>query len=209
MEEIINYKLKHSPRQEVELVGGVMIFCDPEGLVSIILTDGKWTIAVGVHPRKAVGCPERHLIRIKALLDTNPLGKALGEIRLDRTEPEYTWSDQDCLFKKMLALSRPDKVIVLHLGGSSDKYSLDVLLRCLHFVRKACPPSQRIYLHCFTGNQATVEYWLDKLPNTFFCFTARVTSFNLEQQEGLRAVPFDRLLLETNHLIGPWKPKIG
>ena len=203
VEDILNYPLKHSPRNVVELVGGVMIFCDPEDLVSIPLTDGKWKIAVGVHPRKAVGCPEHYLTRIKALLDTNPLVKALGEIGLDRTEPEYTWSDQDGLLKKMLALSRPDKVIVLHLRGSSDKNSSDVLLAGLHYVRKACPPSQRIHLHCFTGNQATVEYWLEEFPNTFFGFTARVTSFNLEQQEGLRAVPFDRLLLETD---SPYMP---
>ena len=167
MEDILNYPLKHSPKKVVELVGGVMIFCDPEDLVSIPLTEGKWQIAVGVHPRKAVGCPEHYLTRIKALLDTNPLVKALGEIGLDRTEPGYTWSDQDCLLKKMLALSRPDKVIVLHLRGSSDKYSSDVLLAGLHYVRKACPPSQRIHLHCFTSNQATVEYWLEEFPNTF------------------------------------------
>ena len=30
MEDIINFQLKHSPRNVVELVGGVMIFCNPE-----------------------------------------------------------------------------------------------------------------------------------------------------------------------------------
>ena len=151
----------------MELVGGVMLSGDPEDLVSIPLTDGKWKIVLGVHPRKAVGCPEHNLIHIKALLDTNPLMKALGQIGLDRTELEYPWPDKECLFTKMLALSRPDKVTVLHLRGSSDKYSSDVLLAGLHYVRKDCPPSQRIHLHCFTGNQATVEYWLEEILNTF------------------------------------------
>ena len=130
--------------------------------------------------------------------------KALGEIGLDRTDPEYTWFDQDCLFfKTLLALSRPDKVIVLHIRRSSAQHSSDVLLAGFHYVKKACPPNQGIHLHCFTGNWTTVEDWLDDFPNTYFGFTARVTSFNWEQREGLRAVPLNRLLLETD---SPYMP---
>ena len=203
LEDILQHPLTSCPKNTVELVGGVMVFCDPESGFTIPLMDGKWKIAIGVHPRKAVRCPEHHLARIKALLDTNPLVKALGEIGLDRTEPEYTWFDQDRLFKKLLALSRPDKVIVLHIRGSSAQHSSDVLLAGLHYVKKACPPNQGIHLHCFTGNTTIVEDWLDDFPNTYFGFTARVTSFNWEQREGLRAVPLNRLLKETD---SPYMP---
>ena len=205
LEDILQHPLTSCPKNTAELVGGVMVFSDPESGFTIPLMDGKWKIAIGVHPRKAVGCPEHHLARIKALLDTNPLVKALGEIGLDRTEPENTWLDQDRLFKKLLALSRPDKVIVLHIRGSSAQHSSDVLLAGLHYVKKACPPNQGIHLHCFTGNKTIVEDWLDDFPNTYFGFTARVTSFNWEQREGLRAVPLNRLLIETDSPYTPGK----
>ena len=71
----------------MELVGGVMVFCDFEDNLYISLTDGKWNIAVGVHMRKAVGCQERVLTHFNALLDTNPLVKALGEFGMDRMSP--------------------------------------------------------------------------------------------------------------------------
>ena len=197
VEDILQTHSRHQPNNPVELVGGVMVFCDFEDTFSIPLTDGKWKIAVGVHPRKAVGCQERVLTHIKALLDTNPLVKALGEFGLDRTEPAYTWSEQDRLFKRMLSLSRPDKVIVLHLRGATDRHSTDIFLAGLHYVRKACPFEQPIHLHCFTGTRAVVEDWLEEFPNTYFGFTARVTSFNQEQRDGVRAVPEGRVLLEA------------
>ena len=206
VEDVLKFRLKMEPRNPVELVGGVMVFCDPENIASIPLADGKWKIAVGVHPRKAVGCPETILSRIKILVDTNPLVKALGEIGLDRTEPDYTWPDQDRMFKKLLSWSRPEKVLVLHLRGVSDRDCSDVLLAGLHYVKKACYSNQLIHLHCFTGNQAMVEYWLEDFPNVYFGFTARVTSFNTEQIDGLRAVPTNRLLLETD---SPYMPVEG
>ena len=51
----------------------------------IPLTDGKWKIAVIVHPRKIVGCQERVLAQIKALLDANPLKNALSPYILGRS----------------------------------------------------------------------------------------------------------------------------
>ena len=48
-----------------------------------------------------------------------------------------------------------------------------------------------------------VEDWLEEFPNTYFGFTARVTSFNQEQRDGVRAVPEDRILLETD---SPYMP---
>ena len=74
----------------------------------------------------------------RLLIQLNPIGESLGEIGLDRTEPDYMWREQDYLFRRMLTLSRPDKVLVLHLRGSSDLHSSDVLMSALHLVRKAC-----------------------------------------------------------------------
>ena len=53
------------------------------------------------------------------------------------------------------------------------------------------------------GTRAVVEDWLEEFLNTYFGFTAPVTSFNQEQRDGLRAVPEDRILLETD---SPYMP---
>lgn len=198
VEEILQHPILSPPKFPVDLVGGVMVFCDPERQFSIPLTEGKWKVAVGVHPRKALSCTEGIIQRIKSLLDSNSLVRALGEIGLDRTEPDYTWVEQDRWFRRLLRISRPDKVIVLHLRGAADYGSVDVIVAALHYAKKVCPPLQKFHLHCFTGYRDQVEDWLDDFPNTYFGFTAKVASFNLHQQEGLRSVPADRLLLETD-----------
>ena len=48
-----------------------------------------------------------------------------------------------------------------------------------------------------------VEDWLEEFPNTYFGFPSRVTSFNQEQRDGVRTVPEDRILLETD---APYMP---
>ncbi|MCG7867848.1 MAG: TatD family hydrolase, partial [Candidatus Thiodiazotropha taylori] len=202
IQDIFGYP-QPSPQVPVEVSGGVMVFCDPETKLAIPLMDGKWKIAVGVHPRKVRECSEGYISTIRTLLDSNPLVKALGEIGLDRTEPDYMWREQDHLFRRMLTLSRPDKVLVLHLRGSSDLHSSDVLMTALHLVRKACAPHQKVHLHCFTGCKEDVEEWLQEFPNCHFGFTARVSTFSGDQLEGLKSVPIDRILLETD---SPYMP---
>ena len=81
------------------------------------------------------------LARIQMLLDSNPLVKVLGEIGLDCTEPDHMCPEQDRMFKQLLSLSRPDKVLVLHLRGSSNVHSSDVLMAALPLER-ACSRSQ-------------------------------------------------------------------
>ena len=141
IQDIFGYP-QPQPRVPVEVYGGVMVFCDPETRLAIPLMDGRWKIAVGVYPRKVRECSEDYVSTIRTLLNSNPLVKALGEIGLDRTEPDYMWREQDHLFRRMSTLSRPDKVLVHHLRGSSDLHSSDVLMSALHLVRKACCPSE-------------------------------------------------------------------
>ncbi|KAK3106604.1 hypothetical protein FSP39_023367 [Pinctada imbricata] len=55
-----------------------------------------------------------------------------------------------------------------------------------------------IHVHCFKGTVEMVELWLRKFPRTYFGVTAAVQSFDDAQIAGLRAIPRDRLLLETD-----------
>ncbi|XP_069129351.1 uncharacterized protein [Argopecten irradians] len=56
---------------------------------------------------------------------------------------------------------------------------------------------QRIQLHCFGGSQDVVHSWLDTFPNTYFSVSGMVHHFQAAQQRALRAIPRDRLILET------------
>ena len=53
-------------------------------------------------------------------------------------------------------------------------------------------------LQRFNGTASVVEQWLGVFPCTFFGFTRLVQSFSKAQLAGLRAVPADRVLLETD-----------
>ena len=150
--------------------------------------DGRWKVAVGLHP-KSFNHDEAYLDQVRTLVQSNPLVAALGEIGLDRSVPDYLWDEQERTFQRLLTFCHPEKVLVLHLRGYSKVHSSDVLNTGLQYVRKACSRDQRIHLHCFTGRRVDVENWLEDFPNCHFGFTAKVSSFNDPQIEGLRAVP--------------------
>ena len=203
VEEILGCSLPHAPSNPVKLVGGVMVFCDPETKLTLPLMDGRWKVAVGLHPKKVSQCTPGYLSNLKTLLDSNPLVTALGEIGLDRSEPDYLWAEQDRVFRKLLTICHPGRVLVLHLRESSNRHCSDVLMAALQYVRKACPVNQKIHLHCFTGLQSDVENWLEDFPNCYFGFTARVAAFTDAQLDALKYVPSDRILLETD---SPYMP---
>ncbi|KAK3092520.1 hypothetical protein FSP39_003912 [Pinctada imbricata] len=96
-------------------------------------------------------------------------------------------------------MSKPELPLVLHLRGpSGDTYGSDVTGRCQAIMRRVCRREQKIHVHCFTGLSQVVNDWLSDFPNTFFGVTAAVRRFDEEQKSGLRAIPRNRLLLETD-----------
>ena len=202
LNDILREPLAPAPNNPVTLIGGVIVFCDPGTTLSIPLMDGRWKVAVGLHP-KSFNHDDAYLDQVRTLVQSNPLVAALGEIGLDRTVPDYLWDEQERTFQRLLTFCHPDKVLVLHLRGYSEVHSSDVLNTGLQYVRKACSRDQKIHLHCFTGRRVDVENWLEDFPNCHFGFTAKVSSFNDPQLEGLRSVPNDRILLETD---SPYMP---
>ena len=71
-------------------------------------------------------------------------------------------------------------------------------MRCLDILSPISPGSRRVQLHCFTGSKEVVEEWLESLPYTYFSFTNMVSRFTTRQRRALRAIPRDRLILETD-----------
>ena len=93
----------------------------------------------------------------------------------------------------------PSKVLTLHVRGmNSDTTGVEAFMRCLDILSPIFPGSRRVQLHCFTGSNEVVEEWLESFPYTYFSFTNMVSRLTTNQRWALRAIPRDRLLLETD-----------
>ena len=57
---------------------------------------------------------------------------------------------------------------------------------------------QPIFLHCFTGIVELVQPWTEKSNKIYFGYTAAVQNINKDQLQGLKCIPSDRILLETD-----------
>ena len=151
----------------------------------------------GAHPKHVEELTPASFNTLKYLVPS-PDVFALGEIGLDRTVPVKEWRNQDLVFERILSgMAVPDKPIILHLRGQ-DKYGADVHARALGILRRKCSWTQRLHIHFFTGTADMVQDWLEEFPHAYFGFSAVVKSFDTEQVDALKAVPSNRLLLETD-----------
>ena len=78
--------------------------------------------------------------------------------------------------------------------------------RAREICEEECGRKQLIQLHCFQGPASEVTRWLDAFPNTYFSVGGIVKTLTPEHLEGLRAIPTDRLLLETDSPYLPLDP---
>ncbi|XP_071097951.1 uncharacterized protein [Haliotis cracherodii] len=62
------------------------------------------------------------------------------------------------------------------------------------------PPIRVVHLHSFTERATDVTAWLADFPQTYFSINYLVQGFDRWQKEGLRSIPRNRLLLETDSL---------
>ncbi len=72
-------------------------------------------------------------------------------------------------------------------------------------MKRHCPTSQRIHLHCFSGGIEQLQEWRAAFPNCYFGFTGKVARFCRGQKEALQRVPADRLVIETD---APYMPML-
>ncbi|XP_060555212.1 uncharacterized protein LOC132716073 [Ruditapes philippinarum] len=185
------------PTTSVKVIGGVMVFCDPETFPETLPSERGFGSAVGVHPKKC------HLLSDSAyqkllsfLMSCNVV--ALGEIGLDRTEPEMSWDLQEKTMVRLLQFSMPVRPVILHMRDGTDQHAGEVSAKCLQIMKANTAPTQKIHLHSFGGTVEQVVGWLEAFPNCYFGFSDRVTYFDKYQVAALQRVPDNRLLLETD-----------
>ncbi|KAH3726335.1 hypothetical protein DPMN_052197 [Dreissena polymorpha] len=156
------------PKIKVEVVGGIMVYCDHENYPTNIKCQKKgFGAAVGIQPKKVPFFPHtkfeelRNLLRLKTVV-------ALGEIGLDRCAPAFTWKLQEEILVKVLQLSMPIRSVILHMRDAAGQHCGEVGARCLQIMKANFVLTQRIHLHCFTGTVEQVVSWLETFPKCYF-----------------------------------------
>ena len=198
-EDLINYiPGRFTPSLPVDVYRGVAVYSEPRNYPDNLSLGKNWTAAVGVHPKHVNELNDERFSVLQRLLDS-PSVSALGEIGLDHTVPLDRWRTQEKVLVRVLSLAKVSRPIVLHLRGPpTDRYGLGVSARCMQLLQKTVSPRQFIHLHCFSGDSELVSDWLAEFPNVYFGFTYMVSNFSAAQLEGLRKVPRDRILVETD-----------
>ena len=149
--------------------------------------------AIGVHPHAAgayAASPADAAARVAAAIDARPLTRGLGEIGLDY---HYDFAPRDVqqeVFRQQIRLARARRLpIVIHTREADED-----TFRILHDERAAEVGG---VFHCFTGDRDAARRALDL---GFHISLAGIVTFPraLELKEVARAVPADRLLIETD-----------
>lgn len=149
--------------------------------------DGVYA-AAGIHPHDSAKVERQDIAEIRKLLD-HPKVIGLGEIGLDY---HYRFSPaeiQQEMFSIQLRLAQEKKMpVIIHMREAMQN-GLKIIDRC----GKA--PWRGVF-HCFGGTVEDVHNVVER--GFFVSFTGVATFHNFKDVEKVRAVPLDRLLLETD-----------
>lgn len=199
METWTDESMERPSKVPVNLIGGTLIYCDPESFPTSVPIDDTWRVAVGLHPKKVHGLRAQHYQQFLSLVQSRRV-VAVGEIGLDRTVSEKYWAEQlEFLETITSTLKNAGKPIILHVRSTrQDKFSSLLYMLLLQFLSDKFATNQVFILHCFTGSFEIPKAWLTQFPNTYFGFTFLASSFAQTQINALKSVPRDRLLVETD-----------
>jgi TatD DNase family protein len=153
--------------------------------------DCLWA-AVGIHPCDAQDATDEAVAQISELA-THPRVVAIGESGLDFVCEGGPPAEVQCAaFEQFIALAAElDKAFIIHSRtGATDDTVLDLLERTKI-------SDQRVVRHCFVGDTALLERYLER--ECFISFAANVTyPPNHALRDAARAVPSERIVLETD-----------
>jgi len=176
----------------------VQVGCDVPGArwaVEMAQTHDSLVAAVSLHPNEAprlatAGRLAEALEVIESLARSSDRVRAVGETGLDyyRTSADGRPAQHES-FRAHIALAKAlDKTLVIH-----DRDAHDDVLRILD--EEGGP--DRTVMHCFSGDAEFARACLDR--GCWLSYAGTVTFKNAEPlREALRAMPIDRLLVETD-----------
>jgi TatD DNase family protein len=142
--------------------------------------------AAGVHPSEVARASEDDLLWIEAVVG-DPAVVAGGEIGLDLYRGETNLAEQEAVFERMLELAhRLDLPVMIH-HRAAGRRTLEIV--------KAQAISRGVF-HCFSEDAEYAKRVLDQ--GLCVSFTGNLTYKNSRLPEVARALPLERILLETD-----------
>lgn len=169
----------------------IEVGCDPESsrsAVELAKTHNNVYAMVGYHPIVAETYTENDIRELEELAKNGKI-VAIGEIGLDY-HYDYDKALQKELFIRQLKLA--DKLglpVVIHLR---DAYGdmVDLLSAHKQYIRNG------ILFHCYSGSKEMVDRFSYLDP--YYAFGGAITFKNNNRADVIKAIPQDRLLLETD-----------
>ncbi|XP_041463689.1 mucin-17-like [Lytechinus variegatus] len=188
------------PRVNIELCGGVLNYSDPAYFNQIHFpTKSSFRIAVGIHPCHAFCVSETDMSQLRNhLCDLQVC--AVSEVGLDFSCPRVQWNCQKVLLRIILEMGVAGRVLILRLRADEINPAAERPSKECMKIMSECKVSrhQRIHLHLCDLNSEEVALWKQSYPECYFGFSSSSEHFGLSQQEALKLVPHNRLLLESN-----------
>ncbi|MBN2030376.1 TatD family hydrolase [bacterium] len=144
--------------------------------------------AVGIHPHDSVKAGKKDLDKIEKWLD-DPEVIAVGEIGLDYhydfSPPEI---QQELFSKQLLMAQEKGFPVIIHMR--------EAMQDGLETIDRSGKAPWKGVFHCYGGTVEEVHTVIER--GFFVSFTGVVTFPNFKNIEKIRAVPLERLLLETD-----------
>ncbi len=173
-------------------VEGMMTICsdaqDVDAVLDLTRAYPKVWGTAGIHPHEAQHCTLAALERVRLALVGEPRIRAVGECGLDFHYDHSPRETQREVFRAQLDLAAElDRPVVVH--------SREADADTAHMIREF---KGRVIgvLHCFSGGSELLEVGLD--AGWYVSFSGTVSFRRYDARELLRAVPGDRLLIETD-----------
>jgi TatD DNase family protein len=149
--------------------------------------------AIGVHPHAAndyATAPDEAAVVVREQLERTLAARAVGEIGLDY---HYDFAPPDVqkqVFRAQLSLAREvDLPVVIHTREADDD--------TVRLLREEGGGRMRGVLHCFTGGPSLARAGLDL--GLYISLSGIITFPKADElRETVRAVPLDRVLIETD-----------
>ena len=144
--------------------------------------------AVGVHPNAVAEAPDGAMAEVEDLARSEPAVVAIGETGLDYYYDRAPREVQREWFSRHLELAGElDLPVVVHCRDADN--DLRAMLR-------ESGPATRGVLHCFASGAPLLDTALE--IGWYISFSGMITFSKFEGTDLLRAVPLDRLLVETD-----------
>ncbi len=171
------------------LIAGVTLKSSKKGVAIAESQKGIYA-AVGIHPHDAESCSEETLETLKAL-SGSPKVCAWGETGLDFNRMFSPQKIQEKWFIKQIeAASKLNLPLIFHERDSKGRF--------LEILKANLTPGMTGVVHCFSGNQAELEAYLDLGLYIGITGILTIKTRGVELRELVKHIPDNRLLIETD-----------